>query len=176
MGCTRIMQIARAEHHDIDDYVRLAQDAQAFVRSLGLTQWVPAAHEPYRAHLRAAVESGSLYKALLLDAAVGFFSYSCESSWWADHTDAAYVSGIVVSRRIAGQKVGKAILDWCRNTAIAAGLKQLRLDCHADNERLLRYYVDYGFSEVSRVEQHPNYVGALMELELEAPSSNHREN
>jgi hypothetical protein len=46
----------------------------------------------------------------------------------------------------------------------------VRLDCHAGNAWLCRYYEAHGFELRGRVEQHPGYEGCLYQREV-APTS-----
>ena len=67
--------------------------------------------------------------------------------WGEQPDDAAYVHGLVIDRRHAGEGLGTAALRWAEETARAAGKTYLRLDHAADNARLARYYRELGFSE-----------------------------
>ena len=151
---------------DIDAYVALATEAQEFLRSKNLAQWVPAAHPAHLPELRKKIANAALHKVTIADEGVAFFDLSFASPWWRDGRPAAYVSGIVVSRSHRGHALGRFILDWCCASAAAAKVRVLRLDCHAGNQWLCAYYRDYGFEEVARVEQHPGYVGVLFERRL----------
>jgi ribosomal protein S18 acetylase RimI-like enzyme len=82
---------------------------------------------------------------------------------WRD--DALYVYSLAVRRRVAGQGLGQQILAWVEEQARARGRRYLRLDCMADNARLVRYYVDLGFSFLSRHPAEPRY--ALFEKRIE---------
>ena len=79
---------------------------------------------------------------------------------------ALYVSGVVVDRGHKGQSIGTRILKWCHEYAVRGNLHYLRLDCHAESRWLCGYYLQQGFLEVCRVEQHPGYIGVLLEKQL----------
>jgi len=132
-----IVQIASAS--DIAVYVELAEAAQAFLRSKGLSQWVPAAHPAFLPDLVAKVERGSLSKVCDGRDAIAFFDFSFEPRSW----------------------------DWLCHPQVSsanareAGAEFLRLDCHAENDWLCEYYRSQGFTEVASLEQHPGYYGVL---------------
>lgn len=157
--------VAPALLADLDLYVRLAQEAQAFLRGRGLAQWVPPAHAPYREVLVAGVAAGELYKLSCGAETVAFFRWSAVGpEWWEPSPAAAsYVAGIVVARDNKGCGVGRFVLEWCEEKARALNHDRLRLDCHADNDWLCAYYAGLGFQEVARVETHPGYVCVLRE-------------
>ncbi len=71
-----------------------------------------------------------------------------------DGEPALYLAGTVVGRR------------WCLAEADRRGCRLVRLDCHAANEWLCRYYESHGFVLPGRVEQHPGYVGCLYQREV----------
>ena len=157
--------VAPALLDDLDRYVSLAQEAQAFLRGRGLAQWVPPAHASYRHVLVDRVAAGELHKVVCADQAVAFFRLSAEGpEWWAPYpAPASYVSGIVVARDKKGFGIGRFVLDWCAARAQALAHDRLRLDCHAGNDWLCSYYAALGFHEVARVETHPEYVCVLRE-------------
>src|SRR5579862_6989666 len=51
-------------------------------------------------------------------------------------------------------------------SASARGKTRLRLDCHAGNAWLCRYYERHGFCLAGTVQQHSNYQGNLYEMPL----------
>ncbi|GIH10474.1 GCN5 family N-acetyltransferase [Rhizocola hellebori] len=58
-----------------------------------------------------------------------------------------YVNLLVTDRRHAGEGVGAAMLDYARDLARAQGVRLLRLDCYAGDDRaLVAYYEKQGFS------------------------------
>lgn len=163
MGRTNASTVETATQTDIPKYVELAQDAQAFIRSKGLAQWVPAAHMPFLPKLTAKVERLSLHKVSDGNDAIAFFDFSFDpSEWWSRRAGSAgYISGIVVARASRGLGVGASILGYAEAKVRDEGAQYLRLDCHAENSWLCEYYRLRGFNEVARVEQHPGYFGAL---------------
>jgi GNAT superfamily N-acetyltransferase len=163
MGLTNEPMVEIAGQTDVPRYVELAQAAQAFLRSKGLAQWVPAAHPAFLPNLTAKAERRSLRKVSQGKDAIAFFDFSFEpSEWWSGRTAmAGYISGIVVARANRGLGVGSFILEWVEARVCDREARYLRLDCHAGNDWLCEYYRSKGFAEVALVEQHPGYLGAL---------------
>ena len=163
MGGTDTPKVEVANREDIARYVEMAQAAQAFIRSKGLAQWVPAAHPAFLPNIAAKVERRSLHKCSHRNGTIAFFDFSFDPSpWWSGRAGlAGYISGIVVARPSTGRGVGTLILQWAEETARDGGAQYLRLDCHAENRWLCDYYRSKGFTELVRVEQYPGYIGAL---------------
>ena len=159
------MEIRPANLEDIETYAALGRAAQAWLRSRGLGQYVPAAHNEYAAAIRSRVESATLFAVQDGGKAIGFFSLDMSPSpWWpADGTPALYLAGMVVARSARGCGVGRFIIEWCVAEATRIGRQFVRLDCHAGNPWLCQYYQAHGFELRNRVEQYPGYDGCLNE-------------
>jgi GNAT superfamily N-acetyltransferase len=157
------MEIRRATVDDIPAYVDLGRTAQSWLKSRGLAQYVPAAHEENGADILAQVAAGVLYVVWLAEARVAFFSLNPKPSrWWpADEAPALYLAGMVVSRSARGLGIGAEVVRWSRNEAARQGRQFLRLDCHAGNAWLRQYYERHGFTIQGVIEQQPGYEGCL---------------
>jgi GNAT superfamily N-acetyltransferase len=90
---------------------------------------------------------------------------------------------MVVGQQARGQGVGGNIIRWSAAEARRRGCTLVRLDCHAGNPWLCRYYEAHGFVLRGRIEQHPGYEGCLYQLATVAvagaldprPKEGHRE-
>jgi ribosomal protein S18 acetylase RimI-like enzyme len=71
---------------------------------------------------------------------------------------------MAVSPQARGRGIGGHIIRWCAAEARRRGCRFVRLDCHAGNPWLCRYYEAHGFVLRGRVEQHPGYDGCLYQL------------
>jgi GNAT superfamily N-acetyltransferase len=153
---------------DVCTYVAFAVAAQDRLRERGLGQYVPAAHPEYAASIRCRVADGSLFKACSDGESTAFFSLEeARSPWWpADGVPALYLAGMVVSPVWKGRGVGGVVIDWCAGQARRRGCRAVRLDCHAGNPWLCRYYESHGFRLQGRIEQHPGYVGCLYQRDV----------
>jgi GNAT superfamily N-acetyltransferase len=166
------VEVRQAGLEDVSAYVAYGRAAQAWLRSRGLGQYVPAAHDEYAASVRARAEAGTLFAVWHGGEPVGFFNLDpTPSPWWpADGAPALYLAGMVVSPWARGQGVGGFIIRWCVAEAAQRGCRFVRLDCHAGNTWLCRYYEGHGFALQGRVEQHPGYEGCLYQRETSSPA------
>lgn len=157
------MDVQPAMSGDMPVYVAAGQAAQNWLRSKGLEQYVPAAHATYAAEIRERVSAETLWTARVAGEPVGFFSLDpTPSPWWPpDDQRALYLGGMVVSPAARGRGVGGRIILWCVAEAARRGCRFVRLDCHAGNPKLCRYYETHGFQFRGQVEQQPGYFGCL---------------
>lgn len=160
------MNVRLASSDDVGTYIAFSRTAQAAIRARGLKQYVPAAHDEYASAIRARAESGTLYVVEDGGAAAAFFGFdTAPSQWWpADGVPAAYLAGIVVGESARGRGVGGFVIRWCAAEAGRRGRRFVRLDCHAGNPWLCRYYEQHGFVLQERIEMHPGYHGCLYQL------------
>ncbi len=159
------MEIRLARTDDLETYTAIGREAQVWLESRGLGQYVPSAHEENAAAIQGRVASGTLYVVSSGGSAIAFFSLDpAPSPWWpADKVPALYLAGMVVAAWERGHGVGSHVLRWCVAEAARRGCRALRLDCHSANAWLCRYYESHGFTLQGQVEQYPGYVGALYE-------------
>jgi len=61
-------------------------------------------------------------------------------------TREAYITSIVVSRKARHQGIGHALMDRCKNDARMCGMKDIRLEVNANNEKALRFYTSLGYA------------------------------
>src|SRR5205085_12382107 len=157
------MEIRPASLDDLESYAAHARVAQEWLQERGLGQYVPAAHDEYAEAIRSQVERGTLYVVQDDGRAIGFFNADVTPSpWWpADGAAALYLAGMVVDRSARGRGIGSLIIQWCVAEAARLGHGCVRLDCHADNPWLCRYYEAHGFELRGRLEQHPGYNGCV---------------
>lgn len=161
-----VIEIRRATAVELDTYVAFARAAQQSLRQRGLGQYVPAAHAEYAGAIRARIASETLFTAHEGGVPLAFFILDATPSpWWpADGASATYLSGMVVGEHARGRGVGRRIIEWCVEETRRRRRRCVRLDCHADNRWLCRYYERQGFVARGLIEQHPGYHGCLYEL------------
>jgi GNAT superfamily N-acetyltransferase len=134
----------------------------------GIRQWQPG--EVDIRTLREQIEAGEWFvhrQSGRLLVALRFL-WTDPVFWGERPDDAAYVHGLMIERRHAGEGLGAAALGWAEERARAAGRTFLRLDHAADNVRLARYYRDRGFIERGRREFEPWGPVTLVEKPLDA--------
>ena len=85
--------------------------------------------------------------------------------WGKQAKKARYIHSLVVLNEFSGLKIGCKILQKVENGMLRDNISILRLDCNAANERLCKYYTDWGFVKVGEV-QMPLQLCNLYEKEL----------
>ena len=175
------MRVRLAGLKDLGTYAAHSRAAQAWLQSRALGQYVPAAHDEYRAAIRSRIESGTLFAVQDADEPIGFFSLEASpSQWWpVDEIPALYLAGMVVSRSARHRGIGSFIIEWSMQQAATRAFQCVRLDCHAENLWLCRYYEAHDFELQSQIEQHPGYYGCLYQRDIEggcefAPKENEK--
>ena len=138
------MNIRRCQAEDVTTVAALLDEATVWVGERGYEQW-PL---PYpRDELAAAVERGEVYVGELNGEAVATVTLLWDDpTYWGERPpDAVYVHKLAVSRACAGQRIGRAIVEWADETAAANERRFLRLDCLRDNAGIRAYYENLGF-------------------------------
>ncbi len=129
---------------DAEMIIAMLNNAARWLDSKGVDQWP----SPFPDEIvRASVERGDSYVALLEDQPVGSVAvYWDDPGFWGPRPpDAGYIHRLVVDRRMTGQGMGSAILEAAAWLVGAKGRAFLRLDTGARNWRLRRWYEELGF-------------------------------
>jgi ribosomal protein S18 acetylase RimI-like enzyme len=143
--------IRRAGLDEIETVVDIIAEAAAWLESLGIDQW--SRHldrERTVAHLRTAMIGPAPEREVYLvwsgAEPVATLALQPEVDWGDLSDDSAlYVHSFAVRRWVAGQGLGRRMLDWAAGEAAAAGKTALRLDCMVENVALRAYYERAGF-------------------------------
>jgi GNAT superfamily N-acetyltransferase len=140
---------------DLTDVYRLLQEASAWLRAQGSTQWNPAyplerlAQEVEDGHVWYwKAGAGPLATVTLLPRRPDYYPVGV----WDDEMPAWYVCRFTVKRTLAGRRVGETLLRQLEIDAADSGLQALRLDVVAVNPFLERYYLARGFKDCGTVE------------------------
>ena len=124
----------------IDDVLSLLDEAAAWLRARGVSQW-PDRFEP--SWVDGAISRGETWLVRVDAALSGTVTLDWADPIWSDDGTAAYVHRMAVRRQAAG--LGAVILGWAADAARQHGREALRLDCVASNVRLRAYYEAAGF-------------------------------
>jgi GNAT superfamily N-acetyltransferase len=138
------VNIRRCQAQDVSAVAELLDEATVWVGRRGYEQWpLPFPHD----ELARAVERGEVYVAELNGEPVATVTLLWDDPlyWPGRPPDAAYVHKLAVSRACAGQRIGRALVEWADRTAAAEGRGFLRLDCLRDNPGIRSYYENLGF-------------------------------
>ncbi|NOT93897.1 GNAT family N-acetyltransferase [Ferruginibacter sp.] len=92
-----------------------------------------------------------------------------------DKNDAIYLHRIVTNPNFKGQKQFEKVLNWAKQFVRQNNLKFIRMDTWADNQRIIDYYLSFGFKFIENYKspdsdelpiQNRNLNGALLEMEV----------
>jgi ribosomal protein S18 acetylase RimI-like enzyme len=140
---------------DLTDVYSLLQEASAWLRAQGSTQWNPVyplerfAQEVEDGHVWCwKAGAAPLATVTLLPRRPDYYP----AAVWDDGLPAWYVCRFTVKRTLAGRRVGETLLRQLEVDAAACGLQALRLDVVEASPFLERYYLARGFKDCGTVE------------------------
>jgi GNAT superfamily N-acetyltransferase len=156
-----------------DEGVLLAlfDEAVAWLAARGQTgQWGadPFSGRPeMRERVKALATNGGLWIAEHDDEPVGALALGTAPSYApaADRSE-IYVDLVLASRRCSGVGVGRALVDLAVRVGHERGVEQLRVDCWADAERLVRWYEEVGFARSGTFDL-AGWRGQLLTMEID---------
>src|SRR6218665_3866681 len=93
------------------------------------------------------------YKILIDGVVACIFAVTFEDQliWGDKDRDSIYIHRIVTHHGYRGYSFVKEIIKWAREFSKSRGIKFIRMDTWADNEKLLAYYTGCGFDYVGVV-------------------------
>jgi protein-tyrosine phosphatase len=154
-----------ASANDIPTIERYIVEATAWMRETGIRQWLSG--EFTTADIASWVASRDTYVGVIDGRTLGSVRIqNSDPVLWPERTDEArYVHRLVIDRAHAGQGLGRAILAATERHAGFEGCPVMRLDCGARNHRLVRYYLDAGYTLVDE-RQKQTWLIARFEKQL----------
>lgn len=164
-----MFQISLANTADLDDIVRLRENATKWLRTKQTDQWQqpwPTA-EDARERVLEGLQKGTTWIVRLSAEAVATFvvdRFSDPRLWTESEQSerALYVHRFVVHRNYSGIKLGATLMDLIGALAAHDGYRWLRVDVWTTNKKLQRYYRKIGFKKVRTIKgDYPS--GALLQ-------------
>lgn len=157
-----MLDLKPAAYADAEILLDLREAAAAWIRGKGVRQWEPG--EVTVEQIRVQIAAGEWFVHRPGGEIAGALRllWSDPEVWGGRSDDAAYIHGLVIDRRFAGEGLGGRLLDWAAQRARDAGRPFLRLDCVETNDRLRRYYRDRGLREVGRRDFPGPWHGAVL--------------
>ncbi|MEP7285142.1 MAG: GNAT family N-acetyltransferase [Chloroflexota bacterium] len=124
--------------------IDILTEASLWLQSRDLPSWTPATLAPV---INAAIARGEVYIARIDNQPVGTISVQwADPAFWGERPDdAGYVHKLAIVRSAAGQHTGGQLLDWAEHLIAAQGRRYARLDCHAENPTINRFYQGAGY-------------------------------
>ncbi len=154
-----------ASMNDIPTIERYIREATAWMHETGIRQWLSG--EFTTADVASWITSGDTYLGVIDGRIVGSVRIQkSDPVFWPESIDEArYVHRLVIDRAHAGQGFGLAILAAVERQAGSQACQAVRLDCGARNDRLVRYYLDAGYSLLDE-RQEQSWLVARFEKQL----------
>jgi ribosomal protein S18 acetylase RimI-like enzyme len=156
---------------DEDALLALFDEAVAWLVARGQAgQWgsEPFSQRPdMRARVHGLATGGGLWIAERAGQAVGALAVE-EAPPYAPpaRRSELYINLLITSRRHAGLGIGRALVEAAVRMGRERGVEQLRVDCWAEAERLVRWYEEAGFERRETIELE-GWRGQLLVLELD---------
>lgn len=106
-----------------------------------------------RSLVETEIAENRQYKILVNGEVACIFAVTFEDKliWGDQDVDSIYIHRIVTHPEFRGYSFVKKIIKWAKALAPLNGIKYIRMDTWADNEKLLAYYTGCGFDYVGVV-------------------------
>ena len=150
------MEFRQSQTEDLDQIVRIAEDAKAFLRANGVSQWQRGSY-PDRALFASDIENGIGY--VMADGgrvcAVCAVTFGDEPSYrhlvkgaWLTGDEAAYatIHRSAVASECRGQGVAGRLFASVCDLAAKRGVGSVRIDTHPDNRAMRAALEKAGFT------------------------------
>lgn len=169
--------ITTATADDLPMICHLFEEAIRFQKARNYPGW----NNYDKEYIKDEISKGLLYKMVSDDEIICLFSicYHDRLIWREkENGTALYLHRIVLNRSFKGEKIFKYVLGWAIAHAGEKLLSHIRMDTWADNEKIIGYYMSYGFSFIENYTtpdsgnlpvQHRNLKVALLEYKLPVP-------
>ena len=159
----------KAKSHDVDLALELLKITAQDLQERGIDQWNYWLDPPQERldWLREGFENDEFNFFFKNNTLVAMYRLmNMDLKYWGTQEEKAfYIHSLVVHPNLKGHHIGNQILMEIQKLAASSEIKILRLDCDSTNQRLCRYYEDYGFKK-ARQKQMPNSLNNLYELQL----------
>jgi ribosomal protein S18 acetylase RimI-like enzyme len=143
------IQVQNSLYNDIDTIFEFYDMAIAHQKKVFNKHWQGFSREL----VETEVAENRQYKILVDDkvACVFAVTFNDKLIWGDRDQDSIYIHRIVTHPDFRGYAFVKEIIKWAKVYAEANGIKYIRMDTWADNEKLLAYYTSCGFEYVGVV-------------------------
>ena len=147
------LEMIRCSEGMEEEVLALVQDAARWLKGRGLDQWLEFLDATRgRSIIEKRFKEGEVYLARDADGNVGTITLQWEDPFWGPlgkDPSCGYLHSVAVLRRVSGQGIGRELIGWAEANFRGAGKKKMRLDCMAENGKLVHYYETLGFSQLS---------------------------
>lgn len=143
-----VCEVTAAQPGDVCRVLELRDQATRWLTTNGIRQWQP--DDLPRDRLETARQKGQLWVLRHQRHVIGSVTITWHDPLiWPDVTDlAGYIHTLMIDRRHASHRVGRALLGWAERHIDNHARPLARLDCVRTNHRLRHYYEDLGYQLV----------------------------
>ena len=119
-----------------------------------IIQWPLDWLETKQKEIQESIKFGMYYAVDINNeiAAIVELKSSPEEIWGNDRKLALYIHKLAIRRKFSNEKLGRTIINLIESRAVQDGVKYLRLDCVAHNDKLRQYYEASGFILKSEID------------------------
>lgn len=159
------MQILPSQPKDLPTIFKFYDEAVAFQKTKFDKHWLPFD----RAMVEREIAEQKQWKIVEEEAISCIFAITYDDPfiWKEKNADpAVYIHRIVTHPSCHGRGYVKRIVDWARKHAAETNKKFIRMDTWGDNEKLISYYQQCGFTYLGSItpeasEQLPQHYSAI---------------
>lgn len=143
------LHFSKATPADQPRVLQLLRDRAEWIRAKGSTQWAIFLTDEGERLVNRLIVSKRTWIVTSNGQMVGTFriDWTDERFWGAKGLDglAGYVHTLATDRAFAGQRLGARIMRFACEQIVTEGRTLLRIDCAANNPKLIAYYRSLGF-------------------------------
>ena len=153
------LKIRTAVPYEIEYGLVLLREAAEWLRDNAIDYW-QGWHDPpaeYTAWVKEGFDRGEFYFVENEDSdivAMFRLQYEDEMFWGKRNDKAGYIHSFTTDRKRKGNQIGYSVLRMIEQWHLEENIHLLRLDCSPTDERLCKYYEDFGFTPQGAVTVH----------------------
>ncbi|GGI28359.1 GNAT family N-acetyltransferase [Pedobacter mendelii] len=143
------IQVLNSQHSDLDTIFQFYDMAVEHQKKVFNKHWQGFNKEL----IETEITDSRQYKILVDDEVACIFAITFDDKliWGNRDKDSIYIHRIVTHPEFRGYSFVKEIIKWAKVFAAKNGIKFIRMDTWADNDKLLEYYTSCGFDYVGVV-------------------------
>lgn len=147
-------EIQMASVEDIDVIYNLIKDTAQWIENQDVNQWEYIAAGGGYDEIKETITKHETFKIVKNGELAGTFSLNyTQTDWdiklWGQLNDGAvYLHKLAISRHQIGKGLGRKIIQWAQEYVKSKGIEIFRLDCIADNPKLVNFYTKCGLENL----------------------------
>jgi ribosomal protein S18 acetylase RimI-like enzyme len=149
------IEFRKAKPNELNSVLLLLKEAALWLQKKGINYWQDWISPPphFIDWIRDGFEKNEFYMVEKQVDVVGCFRLQWQDPlfWGEQENNAGYIHSFTISRNLAGQDIGKSVLNLIESYCRSNEKELLRLDCGVDIKGLRKYYEQYGFKPVGEV-------------------------